>query len=283
MISVCLQTDPVSLVMDKDNKAYCGERSEKHLEENVRSNIKTGLVDRSGENLDQEQSENESDGEESCDDESWSENCSMASGEDSEMEGHPTKDEKLGDDHEPIILTSEKSVKDQLKFIVCEESIAKTFSLCFKCGSHCSVLLTSIIGSYCKMLISCSATAKHNMSWSTGPLMNRLPAFNLLMAASILSTGMESNKTIRFMESMNVLSIKRREWSNISSAYVIPAVINVCKLEQQRLLDDLKGKPVDIASDMRVDSPGHCGLLGAGSTLDVATNIYRENHSSNMS
>ncbi|CAB4012958.1 Hypothetical predicted protein [Paramuricea clavata] len=178
------------------------------------------------------------------------------------MEGCPEKDKEQD---EPIILTSEKSVKDQLKFIVCEEAIATTFSVCLKCGSRCSVLVTSIIGSYCKILISCLSSAQHNISWSTGPLMNRLPAFNLLMAASILSTSMESNKTMRFMESLNILCFKRRELSNIKSAYVIPAVISVWEMEQHKLLDDLKGKAIEIASDMRVDSPGHCGLLGAGS------------------
>ena len=93
------------------------------------------------------------------------------------------------------------------------------------------------------------------------------------MAASILSTGMESNKPFRFMESFNILSIKRRELSNIQSAYVIPAVVSVWKMEQHKLLDGLKGKQVEIASDMRVDSLGHCGLLGAGSTLDVDRNV----------
>ena len=229
-------------------------------------------IDRGAKYSDQEQSENESDGGESCDEESESEdNYSMTSGEDSEMERCPAKDRVLDD--EPIILTSEKSVKDQWKFIICEGSIARTFALCLKYESRCSVLVTSVIGSYCKILISCSASAGHNISWSTGPLMNRLPAFNLLMAASILSTGMESNKTIRFMESLSILSIKRRELSNIQSAYVIAAVVSVWKMEQHKLLDGLKGKLVEIASDMRVDSPGHCGLLGAGSTLDVDRNV----------
>ena len=44
-------------------------------------------------------------------------------------------------------------------------------------------------------------------------------------------------------------------------------------MEQHKLLNDLKGKPVEIASDMRVDSPVHCGLLGAGSALDVDKNV----------
>ena len=44
-------------------------------------------------------------------------------------------------------------------------------------------------------------------------------------------------------------------------------------MEQHELLDDLKGKAIEIASDMRVDSLGHCGLLGTGSTLDVDRNV----------
>ena len=61
--------------------------------------------------------------------------------------------------------------------------------------------------------------------------------------------------------------------SNKQSAYVIPAMVSVWKMEQQKLLDDLKGKSTEITSDMRVDSPGHCGLLGAGRTLDVDGNV----------
>ena len=197
MVSVCSQTDPVNMVMDKDENNNSDESGKAN--EGVSITQATMEVSRSIKNSDLEQSANESDGEESFDEESCSEDYSMASGEGSEMEGCDKEQD------EPIILTSEKSVKDQLKFIICEESIATTFSVCLKCGSPCSVLVTSIIGSYCKILISCSSSAQHNISWSTGPLMNRLPAFNLLMAASILSTGMESNKIMRFMESLNIL------------------------------------------------------------------------------
>ena len=45
--------------------------------------------------------------------------------------------------------------------------------------------------------------------------------------------------------------------------------------EQQSLINGIKGKPVVIASDMRVDSRGHSGLLGSGSTFDVERNILR--------
>ena len=66
-----------------------------------------------------------------------------------------------------------------------------------------------------------------------------------------------------------ILRIKRREISSVQSTYVIPTVFIVWKTEQHKLLADSKGKYVDITSDIRVDSPGHSGLLGAGSMLDV--------------
>lgn len=78
---------------------------------------------------------------------------------------------------------------------------------------------------------------------------------------------------MRFLESLHILHIKRREISSVQSAYVIPPVFNVCKTEQHKLLANSKGKYIDIASDMRVDSPGHSGLLGAGSRLDVTRNV----------
>ncbi len=135
MVSNYSQTDPVNMVMDHVEKANSDESEEKG--EGV-SITQTALEEI-------EQSANESDGEESCGDESFSEGYSTASGEESEIEGCSEIDKEL--DNEPIILTSGKSVKDQLKFIICEGSIATTFGMCLKCGSCCSVLVTSIIGS----------------------------------------------------------------------------------------------------------------------------------------
>ncbi|XP_028418447.1 uncharacterized protein LOC114543796 [Dendronephthya gigantea] len=199
-------------------------------------------------------------GDDSCDEEFL-----PTSGEESESDEEHIEDTKTCDS---VILTSDKPIQDQLKLIICEESIATMFSVCFKCGSRCTVSVGNTIGSYCTIYISCCSSANHEITWSTGPLLNRLPAMNLLMASTILSTGMECNKTLRFMESLKILCFKRREFSNVQGAYVIPAVVSVWRTEQRKLLSEIDGKSIEIASDMRVDSPGHSGLLGAGSSLD---------------
>ena len=84
---------------------------------------------------------------------------------------------------------------------------------------------------------------------------------------------MEANKTLRFMESLNILCTKRIEMSNLQSTYSIPAIFNMWKSEQQSLINGIKDKTVVIASDMRVDCRGHSGLLGSGSTLAVEQNV----------
>ena len=93
-----------------------------------------------------------------------------------------------------------------------------------------------------------------------------------MIASSLLCTGMECAKALRLFESLKIKCFKRREFSNLQIAYVIPAVFNVWKREQRSLLHEVKKTPLCIASDMRVDSPGHSGLFGSGSSLDVDRN-----------
>ena len=227
----------------------------------VKQNVNNS--DGNSDQADHDQEENELnlefENDESCDDE-----FAPTSGEESEFdEGH----QEDNDARNLVALSSDKPIQDQLKFITCEESMATTFRFCFKCGSRCLVSVGDIIGSYCKFYISCCSSPEDNIAWSIGPLLNRLPAFNLLMASTILSTGLECNKTLRLMESLNILCLKRREFSNVQSAYVIPAVISVWRAEQRKLLAGIEGKAIEVASDMRVDSPGHCGLLGLEALL----------------
>lgn len=100
-----------------------------------------------------------------------------------------------------------------------------------------------------------------------------MPIFHLFFASGILCNGLESSKVLRLFESLKIVNIRQRELSNILKSYVIPAVFQVWKREQRSRLDAVEGKVVTIASDMRVDSPGHSGLLGSGSTMDLERNV----------
>ena len=161
-----------------------------------------------------------------------------------------------------------------MKFIIFEESIVQRFAVCSVCKFACIVSVQHRIGTYAKIAVRCkSGDITHSFIWSTGPLFNRLPLLHLMIASSVVSTGMECTKALRLFDSLKIDCFKRREFSNLLTAYVIPAVFSVWKGEQQSLLNGIQNKSICVASDMRVDSPGHTGLFGAGSSLDVDRNM----------
>jgi hypothetical protein len=177
-------------------------------------------------------------------------------------------------DHERWILQKGKTPQDQVKIVVFEEAILRAFEKCRHCGSKCIVTMESRIGSSCKISASCeSGESKHHFVWSTGPLINRMPVFHLLFATGILATGMESAKVLRFFDALKIPNLQQRELSKILKNYVIPAVYNTWHREQSERIKEVVGKSVVVASDMRVDSPGHSGLFGSGSTLDMGRNV----------
>ena len=100
-----------------------------------------------------------------------------------------------------------------------------------------------------------------------------MAAFHLLLGSAILATGMESSKVLRLFQALKIPNLKQRELSNILKYYTIPAVYNVWNAEQSARLQEAKEERIVIASDVRVDSPGHSGLFGSGSTLDMTRNI----------
>ena len=84
---------------------------------------------------------------------------------------------------------------------------------------------------------------------------------------------MESSKVIRLFNALGIPNVKQRELSDILKNYTIPAVYKVWQEVQSANLQEIEDEPIVIASDMRVGSPGHNGLFGSGSTLDMKRNI----------
>ena len=196
--------------------------------------------------------------------------------DDVDVSSSTESDESSAEDSEydkRTALVAGKPPQDQVKLIVFEEAILDVFGQCVQCGSKCIITTENQIGSCCKICISCSADSAHYFEWTTGPCVSRMPAFHLLLASGILATGMESSKVLRLFQALKIPNLKQRELSNILKLYTIPAVYHVWKAEQSARLREAEGEPIVIASDMRVDSPGHSGLFGSGSTLDMKRNV----------
>ena len=93
------------------------------------------------------------------------------------------------DKQHKLILHEGKPPQKQIKRVIFEDAILKAFGSCRQCGSKCILSLTNQVGSSCYIAISCIVDNRHDFIWSTGPTLNRLPVFHLLLASGILCTG----------------------------------------------------------------------------------------------
>ena len=109
-------------------------------------------------------------------------------------ESDKSSDETDHDLDKRTILIEGKPPKDQIKFIVFEEAILHVFGRCHQYCAKCTITIENQIGSCCKICCSCTAHTTHYYEWTTGPLVNKMAAFHLLLASGILATGMETRK-----------------------------------------------------------------------------------------
>ena len=84
---------------------------------------------------------------------------------------------------------------------------------------------------------------------------------------------MESAKALRLLSALNIPNLKQQELSNILKIMWFLQFYEVWKEEQSARLRDIGDESIVMASDMRVDSPGHSGLFGSDRTLDMERNI----------
>ena len=128
-----------------------------------------------------------------------------------------------------IVLQQGKPPQEQIKFVVFEDAVLDAFGTCSPCGSKCTVTMESQRGSSCKISSCCTRESNHHVEWMTGPTVNDMPIFHLLLASGVLATGMESSKVLRLFAVLKIPNVRQRELSDIFKYYVIPTVYNLAK------------------------------------------------------
>ncbi|KAG0425581.1 hypothetical protein HPB47_027267 [Ixodes persulcatus] len=77
-------------------------------------------------------------------------------------------------------------------------------------------------------------------------------------AASDVGLGAQVATTFRVLESLNIAMITERMYYYYQSGYLLPVVKQVYERRNSELLEQLRGKNLDLAGDGRCDSPGFC-------------------------
>ena len=110
----------------------------------------------------------------------------------------------------------------------------------------------------------CKCSCGFKFKWASQPFSKRL-------AAASFYVGGSPTKLVRLLNQVGVVCFTTKTYDNIQSAYLVPAVRNVWKQCQNRLLAQRANKKVKLAGDARCDSPGFCAKHGSNTLMDGNT------------
>ncbi|XP_042149475.1 uncharacterized protein LOC120848823 [Ixodes scapularis] len=150
-------------------------------------------------------------------------------------------------------FTSAEPGYQERKFLVFESCLEQLFSVCKTCYSPCDV---SMKGVGTLLVVRTSCPAGHTNRWDSQPYINGKGAGNLLLTSLVLFTGASPTRTLRLFQLMNIQVFSKKTYFNYQRAILVPAVEEVWRDEQEKLMEELRDQPLDLAGDGRCDSPG---------------------------
>ena len=77
-------------------------------------------------------------------------------------------------------------------------------------------------------------------NWNSQPFVNSIPSGNLLLSASILTSGCLPEQALRRLESMNCKSITRRTLTNHQQWLLHPAIEDIWSQKRTQILEEKK-------------------------------------------
>ena len=163
------------------------------------------------------------------------------------------------DDNDDIIDSEEELQKQhgtQRKFVFFENCLDCLFQFCPQC---CQPVLESEVvkvlkGSFLSVNYTCSQG--HANTWHSQPLLNRMPAGNLLLSAAILFSGSTYSKFAHLAHILNLSIMVERTYHSIQAKYLFPIVHETWMIHQE-IYARLRGQQLKLSGDGRCDSPGY--------------------------
>ena len=168
-------------------------------------------------------------------------------------------DDNSEDESDEIV---ESDIVMQKKYICFEKSLMDLF-VRLKCGECDSpvdpddIIKDDSDGTLLRCSIYC--TGGHLIhTWSSQPILGKMPAGNLLTIAAILFCGQTYTHISQMANFLNLKFLSHTAFHSIQRQFVMPLIMYTWSTLQDALLQNLKGsgKLLRLAGDGRCDSPG---------------------------
>lgn len=159
-----------------------------------------------------------------------------------DMADNKNSDSDYEPDEESVSEDSESSDETDVameiiqckKYLVFESELEKLFSVCPHCTGPITSMAKRNIGSM--VVISYSCINGHSSHWNSQPLINAMPAGNLILSAATLFSGNTFASINSFGSFCNIPLISKTKFFDIQKQYLWPAVNNAWKNTYQKFL-----------------------------------------------
>ncbi|PIO25975.1 hypothetical protein AB205_0205320 [Aquarana catesbeiana] len=108
--------------------------------------------------------------------------------------------------------------------------------------------------------------------WESQPKINRFYAGNILLAASLLTTGHNFQKIQTFLKCFGVRHISRKTFHHYQRHFIFPSIHDSWKAQQDQLQNKLQDTPIAICGKGQCDRPSHNSKFCVYTMMDMISN-----------
>ena len=149
----------------------------------------------------------------------------------------------------------------------------RLFRRCQKSGNASTTTTKRISGTFLSITQDCS-DCLFKFKWDSQPVINKIPAGNLLLSAAILYSGSLPAKVIRLLKRYGCKSISRNTFFIHQQTILQSSVFTVWKQHQAELFKELhkENGPITLG-DGRADRPGHSAKFGSYTFMELKKKV----------
>ena len=181
-------------------------------------------------------------------------------------EYHPTDDTTQTEEEEE----TEGALRKEKKFIVFESCLLKLLEQCRSCGQEVE-LNTSVRGTL--LVVHGTCPDGHVLNWQSQPLVRDMGAGNLMVAAAILFCGLTFTGISNLAKLLNLAMFSESSFYGLQKEYLFPVIHTNYVMQQNAVLEFLRGTNLQLSGDGRCDSPGYSAKYCTYSLMDSATDL----------
>lgn len=156
-------------------------------------------------------------------------------------------------------------------FIVYWSCLSELFKNCRSCKYP--IIKHKFICKGASLSVFTTCEMGHTLNWSSQPQYGKLPVGNVLIASSLMMSGINFNSFIEFCSTLNLNIFSRTIYDRHINRYFTPVVNFAWYKKQNEILENIRNSSdvTWLAGDGQFDSPGFCAKFVTYSIMDLNT------------